>query len=112
MGERTQGQNIRSISDILQSLDDSEGRIDAPPISREEVHYYLRYASIGKTLIGDRIECHWHWEGDEFYEYSYWTTGCGEAHYFEEGSTGVHENHYQFCPYCGGKIVVEKKEEE
>lgn len=44
-------ENIRSIQEILQSLDDSEGRIDAPPISRAEVRYYFCYARFGKRCL-------------------------------------------------------------
>ncbi len=47
--------------------------------------------------------CTWEYqdEGD-----SYWDTECGQAQYFEHG--GVIENHYKYCPYCGGKIKVEE----
>ena len=37
-----------------------------------------------------------------------WYTECGEAFVFTED--GPKENGFQFCPYCGGKIVIKLSE--
>jgi predicted nuclease with TOPRIM domain len=42
--------------------------------------------------------------GDTFYD-----TKCGQAHYFGNGN--IADNHYQFCPFCGGEIDYTPKEE-
>lgn len=41
------------------------------------------------------------WEEDEDGNFE---TGC--AHIFTFTTDGIHENHFAFCPYCGGVIVV------
>lgn len=46
--------------------------------------------------------CHWKEDSDGFcYE-----TGCGNAHVFIDG--GPKENNYKYCPYCGGRLVLDE----
>jgi hypothetical protein len=33
-------------------------------------------------------------------------TTCGQIHYLSEGNLA--DNHYKYCPYCGGEIEGEK----
>ena len=48
----------------------------------------------------DERECEWKLEnnGDD----SWYHTSCGEDFMLVDGSPK--ENHYNFCPHCGGKI--------
>jgi hypothetical protein len=34
----------------------------------------------------------------------FWRSGCGMAYVF--ASSGVKENGFKFCPFCGGRLVV------
>jgi rRNA maturation endonuclease Nob1 len=53
--------------------------------------------------------CKWKYQEDAYEEH--WTTECGEAFVFFEGSPK--DNHIRFCPYCGKPIEqIEQKEEE
>ena len=36
-------------------------------------------------------------------DWDYCNTSCGEANYFSNGI--VKDNEYNFCPYCGGRII-------
>jgi len=40
-------------------------------------------------------------------EFNIWETECQELHQFIAG--GPKENHYRFCPYCGGEIRMNHK---
>lgn len=42
------------------------------------------------------------WEYDDNYEY--YNTDCAHTFYFVDES-GIGENQFKFCPYCGKKIV-------
>lgn len=44
--------------------------------------------------------CAWVCEDEET---NVWYTTCGNAEQFNVGN--IQDNHYRFCPYCGGKIV-------
>jgi hypothetical protein len=35
-------------------------------------------------------------------------TACGQVHYLSEGNLA--DNHYKYCPYCGGEIEEDKHE--
>jgi DNA-directed RNA polymerase subunit RPC12/RpoP len=48
--------------------------------------------------------CRWSFEGE------YWKTDCDNAHQFEVD--GPDENGYNYCPYCGKRIEVEKEQAE
>jgi DNA-directed RNA polymerase subunit RPC12/RpoP len=52
----------------------------------------------------DRI-CQWTDEQDDYS--NLWATECG--HTWEFMNDGPTENKTKFCPYCGGRIVVEVK---
>ena len=46
--------------------------------------------------------CPWHEEEDPSGAI-YYVTECENAFQFTEG--GVEENHFEYCPYCGGAII-------
>lgn len=48
----------------------------------------------------DRPPCTWTYD-DHHYA---WDTACGDKFLFD--LDGPAENHYRFCPACGGKIAV------
>jgi hypothetical protein len=49
---------------------------------------------------GGGMKCQWEpWIPDDF---NTWDTSCGEAHCFIE--SGIKDNKYKFCPYCGLEI--------
>lgn len=51
------------------------------------------------------------WRKDRDLQFSkVWDTGCGQFHYFGEGSPK--DNEYTYCPYCGGRLIVEDEEQE
>lgn len=43
------------------------------------------------------------WEPDD---YGNWDTKCGECHIFYHGY-GPKENKHDYCPYCGGRILIQ-----
>ena len=50
--------------------------------------------------ITDRPTCAWTFDHTE----GAWDTTCGDKFIFDVD--GPDENHYRFCPACGGKIAV------
>lgn len=49
------------------------------------------------------------WNEHMGFDEDYWQTGCDNAFTFI--TEGPVENHFKFCPYCGGKLVIVKREE-
>ena len=48
--------------------------------------------------------CNWKWTKD--HDFEYWSTDCGEDFCLFEGDT--QQNHYIYCPKCGGHIIDSK----
>jgi hypothetical protein len=48
------------------------------------------------------------WKESENFDECFWDTACGHSFVFIEG--GPEENKMTFCPYCGGKAVVQHLE--
>lgn len=46
--------------------------------------------------------CEWKQDGEDS-----WPTACGHNFYFSDG--GVADNGFEFCPFCGGHIVVQNE---
>ena len=55
-------------------------------------------------------ECKWT-AGHESKIMRVYKTECGNEHAFHLGA-GPTENGFNYCPYCGNKIVLERKEPE
>jgi hypothetical protein len=54
--------------------------------------------------IYPRNECDWVVDPD-----GAWSTSCG--HLFEFSVGGPRENHFEFCPYCAGALVLHYAED-
>ena len=49
-------------------------------------------------------KCEWkHSTGDDL---DIWFTACDNV--FEFTEDGIKENHFKYCPYCGGEILEKK----
>ncbi len=51
--------------------------------------------------------CKWHKNGYHWEDHGYWETNCDNIFQFNNG--GPKDNHFKFCPYCGG--LIEEVEE-
>jgi hypothetical protein len=51
-----------------------------------------------------KMNCTW------TFEVEYWKTECGGACCFE--AYGPDENGYEYCPYCGKRIIEQKEQGE
>lgn len=62
-------------------------------------------ASLAERIKAEGIAPHkCVWTDEDFYE-----TSCGHTWVFNDGSP--EDNNANFCPFCGGKIVVPKQED-
>jgi len=52
--------------------------------------------------------CKWKKNGFHMEDHNYWETTCDNM--FQFNIDGPKENHFTFCPYCGGLIEVEVEE--
>jgi len=52
--------------------------------------------------------CNWIWNDDPDMES--WNTDCGETFCLIEG--GTQENHYLYCPKCGGHLIDSRELEK
>jgi hypothetical protein len=42
------------------------------------------------------------WKQNDGYDETYWETSCDHAFCLNDGTP--EQNHFKFCPYCGGTI--------
>ena len=49
------------------------------------------------------IECKWIYDGDDC-----WESQCGQSFIFND--KGPIHNGFKYCPYCGGKMIQNEKE--
>lgn len=56
----------------------------------------LLYSAV-RLASAESAACPWQEDADGI-----WHTRCGHAHQFNDG--GPVENHYRWCPYCGGAL--------
>lgn len=61
----------------------------------------------GYTAAVNR-ECAWKMDNDDPAMPGRWTGDCGVEWWFEE--SGVTDDHQNFCPNCGGKVVEVKND--
>lgn len=47
----------------------------------------------------DDKNCEWEGDGEDCY-----STDCGKAFEFNDGSAA--DNGFEFCPFCGGHIII------
>jgi hypothetical protein len=54
----------------------------------------------------DPMETNCRWKEDDD---GVWETACQHAFVFSDGSPA--QNGFEFCPYCGGKLVIQNEPE-
>ena len=52
-------------------------------------------------------DCYWTLSAE--FEWDLWISGCSQLHSFPEGTPT--DNDYHFCPYCGGFLMHQGKEQ-
>ena len=67
----------------------------------EQTHYPSALSKMGLKPINSPTTCRWKMHDQDGYDY--YNTSCGEVNYFSNGT--VKDNEYNFCPYCGGRII-------
>ena len=67
----------------------------------EQIHYPSALLKMGLKLVDSPITCKWKMYDQDGWDY--YNTSCGKANYFGYGT--VKDNEYNFCPYCGGRII-------
>ena len=67
----------------------------------EQTHYPSALLKMGLKLVDSPTTCRWEMHDQD--DWDYYNTSCGEANYFGHGT--VKDNEYNFCPYCGGRII-------
>ena len=83
---------IKNLNKMVVSLE------EAPTVRTLEYEAEQALAEL-KELTQEK-SCVWINENDEYFDG--YKTVCGQIQYF--GESGISDNKYKFCPYCGGKI--------
>jgi len=88
--------NTDKLSRVRQMIKDDGQTWDLSPNDKAALEYVL---SMSKR------DCGWEWDSINYL----WVTGCQHEHEIA-GNSPDEIRPYEFCPYCGGKIVEESSE--